>query len=344
MVTIGMLGSGFVANFYMQGLKNVPGQQVVLNTARTMDKARNFAKKWGIPEPMDNLDKAIARDNIDVFIIALPNFLHEEAVHKLSEAGRAMVCTKPLGRSTREAQSMLEAVREAGVFNGYAENEVFSPAVTRARQMIAEGLLGRVTWIRSRQAHSGPHEDWFWNKNLSGGGALLDLGCHSIEVARCLFGKVDKIEEVMAWADTLVHKDRTSAEDNALLILRFASGGIAHVETSWSSSGGVDFRNEIYGTEGSVFTDVTRSTPIRAFTQQESGYVLEKAGVRKGWIFPVPEEAFAYGYQAEMKHFVECMRTGRKPIESFEDGYIVNVILDAAYQSIKEKTWIRVSY
>lgn len=343
-VKIAMLGSGFVADFYMEGLDNVPGQEVVLNTHKDMEGAEKFAEKWGIPEPMDDIDEAISRDDVDLFVIALPNFLHEEVVRKLSEAKRPMVCTKPLGRSAEEAESMVDMVENAGVFNGYAETEVFCPAVVKAKEMIEDGALGDIQWVRSREAHPGPHQDWFWDKELAGGGALVDMGCHCVEVSRYFFGKETKVEEVMAWGDTLLHKDKTEAEDNALLVMRFENGGIAHIENSWSSSGGLDLRNEIYGTEGSTFTDVTRSTPITAFAGEEAGYVVEKSESEKGWIFPLPEEAFAYGYQAEMKHFVECIREGIEPRETFRDGYIVNKILDAAYESMEEKEWVSVDY
>ena len=87
---------------------------------------------------------------------------------------------------------------------------------------------------------------------------------------------------------------------------------------------------------------MTRGTPIRAFTSQPSGYVIEKADLDFGWTQPLPEEAFTYGYQAEMRHFVECVREGTTPRETYEDGYIVNCILDAGYQSMREGRWVEV--
>lgn len=343
-VKIGMLGSGFVANFYMEGLANVPGQEVVLNTSKSIDDAEDFASKWDIDEPMDEIDTAIMKDEIDLFIIALPNFLHKEVALKLAEAGRNMVCTKPLGRDKAEAKTIFEAVKEADVFHGYAETEVFAPAVVKAREMIDEGALGDITWVRSREAHPGPHGEHFWDPDLTGGGALMDMGGHCVEAARYFFGKDDQVTEVFAWGDTLVHTDRTEAEDNALLIMRFESGGLASIETSWSSSGGLDLRNEIYGTDGKTYTDVTGSTPMEAFTTESGGYILEKAESETGWVFPLPEEAFAYGYQAEMKHFVECLRKGETPRETFKDGYVDNVILEAAYDSIEKGKWVQVEY
>lgn len=343
-ISIAMLGSGFVAEFYMQGLANVNGQQVVLNYSRTPKRAKAFARRWDIPETSSNLDAVIGRDGIDLFVIALPNQEHLPVSLALSKAKRNQVCTKPLARNRAEAKSMYAAAKKSGAIHGYAETEVFAPAVVKARAMIESGGLGRVLWVRSRESHSGPHSPHFWDVDNTGGGALNDLGCHCIEAARYFFGKDDKITEVMAWGATLVHTDKTKGEDNALLVLKFQSGGIGHCELSWTTKGGLDLRNEIHGSEGSLFTDVTRGTPIQSFTPKPSGYVIEKADLDFGWTRPLPEEAFVYGYQAEMRHFVECVRDGRQPRETYEDGYIVNCILDAGYESMKKNRWIKVKY
>jgi predicted dehydrogenase len=201
-----------------------------------------------------------------------------------------------------------------------------------------------VLWVRSRESHSGPHSAHFWDIEKTGGGAMNDLACHTIEAARYFYGKEQKIVEVMAWGATLVHHAKTRGEDNALLALKFESGGIAHCELSWTCKGGLDLRNEIHGSEGSIFTDVTRGTPITSFTSRSAGYVVEKADIDFGWTRPLPEEAFQYGYQAEMRHFVECVREDRMPRETYEDGYIVNTVLDAGYESMRKKRWIRVKY
>jgi predicted dehydrogenase len=343
-VRIGMLGSGFVADFYLQGLADVNGQEVVLNYSRSAGRGRAFAKKWGVPETTTSLDAAVARDDVDLFVIALPNEAHLPAALALAKARRNQVCTKPLARNAREARAMFDAARKSGALHGYAETEVFAPAVVKARRIIESGALGRVLWVRSRESHGGPHSPHFWDVAKTGGGAMSDLACHTIEMARYSFGKEDKIVEVLAWGARLVHHRKTEGEDNALLVLKFSSGGLAHCELSWTTKGGLDLRNEIHGSEGSIFTDVTRSTPIAAFTSKPSGYVVEKADLDFGWTKPLPEEAFTYGYQAEMKHFVECVRNGKTPRETYEDGWVVNLILDAGYRSMRTRKWERVRY
>jgi predicted dehydrogenase len=343
-VNIAMLGSGFVAEFYLQGLQNVNGQRVVVNYSRSAGRAKAFAKRWAIPESSVEVGNVIARDDIDLYIIALPNTEHLPVALQLAQARKNQVCTKPLARDRREANQIFDAARRARAIHGYAETEVFAPAVVKAREVIENGGIGRVLWVRSRESHSGPHSPHFWDVDQTGGGALNDLGCHCIEAARYFFGKQDRVVEVMAWGANLVHRKLTKGEDNALLVLKFESGGIGHCELSWTTKGGLDLRNEVHGSEGSVFTDVTRGTPIATFTSQPAGYVIEKADISFGWTRPLPEEAFAYGSQAEMRHFVECVRDGTAPRETYEDGYIVNCILDAGYQSMRSKRWVRVRY
>ena len=341
-VRVAMLGSGFVADFYLQGLANVHGHQVVVNYSRSADKAQAFAERWGILESATDLHAVIARHDIDLYIIALPNEEHLPVSLALAKAKRNQVCTKPLGRNQQEAKRMWQAAKKSGKLHGYAETEVFAPCVIKARQMIEQGGVGSVLWVRSRESHSGPHSPHFWDIEKTGGGAMNDLGCHCVEAARYFFGKDNPVVEVMAWGANLVHEEKTQGEDNALLVLKFESGGIAHCELSWTTKGGLDLRNEIHGSEGSLFTDVTRATGLASFSTRGAGYVIEKADIDFGWTRPLPEEAFAYGYQGEMRHFIECVRDGTAPRETYEDGYVVNVILDAGYRSMRSKRWVRV--
>jgi len=344
MVRIGLLGSGFVATFYMQGLQDVANWEIPVVCSPTAENAKAFAERWGIPEWETDSDKVLGRGDLDLILLAVPNFVHKELVIATAKAGKHMVCTKPLGRTAPEAKEMLDAVQAAGVLHGYAETEVFSPAVIKALEYIDAGGVGDVLTVRSREAHSGPHMPWFWRKDLAGGGALLDMGCHCIEAARCFVGKDTKIVEVLAWGDLLYHHDRTDAEDSAVLLMRFEGGQLGQAELSWIARGGLDLRNEVYGTEGTIFTDVTRETPIKVFSRAGAGYVVEKAEAETGWLFPPVNEAWIYGYREEMKHFVTCVETGEMPRENFEDGYVVNVILDAAYKSMESKRWEPVEY
>ena len=337
-VKIGLLGSGFVADFYMDGLREVPGTQVVANYSRSDERAKEFGHRHGVARSYTRIEDLCADTNVQLVVIALPNHLHLPATRIAAAARKAIVCTKPLARNAGEAAQMVNLVRTAGVMHGYAETEVFSPDVMRAREMIEKGAIGELLTVRAREAHSGPHAPHFWDAETAGGGALLDMGCHTVEAARYFFGKEHKIKDVFAWGATLVHTDKTKGEDNAVLLLRLEDGRTSLTEASWTAKGGMELRNEVYGTKGRIITD-TSSTRIRAFIEESAGYLMEKADAETGWVFPIPDEARVYGYQEEMRHFVECYAKGTKPREDFVDGYVVNSVLDAAYKSMKSGHW-----
>src|SRR5215210_7106549 len=202
-VRIALLGSGFVAELYMLGLDEVRGHEVVVNYSRTAERARAFGARWRIPNQATDLAEAVGRDDVDLVVIGLPNVQHVEATRLACRARKHVVCTKPLGRNAAEAREMVDLVEGAGVLHGYAETEVFSPAVMRVRRMIDDGAIGRIFTIRSREAHSGPHADHFWDEQLTGGGALMDMGCHMFEAFRYFLGKEDRPVEVVAWGDRL---------------------------------------------------------------------------------------------------------------------------------------------
>jgi predicted dehydrogenase len=337
-VRLGLLGSGFVADFYLDGLRDVPDTRVVANYSRSGERAAAFAERRGTERRYTEMDELCRDPEVDMVVVALPNHLHLDAVRLAAAAGKAIVCTKPLARSGPEAAEMVRIVREAGVLAGYAETEVFSPNVMKAREMIEAGAIGEVLSVRAREAHSGPHAEHFWNAELAGGGALLDMGCHTIEAARYFFGKDVAVTHAFAWGATLTHGDKTTGEDNAVAMLKLANGGISITEASWSAKGGMELRNEIVGSEGRLITDST-ATSVWGFVSRPAGYLMEKADADTGFVYPIPDEARHYGYQEELRHFVECYRTGAQPRETFVDGYVVNVIMDACYRSMRSGRW-----
>ena len=181
---------------------------------------------------------------------------------------------------------MLEAVEKAGVFAGYLEDLVYTPKTLKALQSVRKGALGKILWTRSREAHPGPHSDWFWKKELSGGGAIVDMGCHCIEIGRNFIGKDVKPLEVMCWGDTQVHP--IDAEDSAVGLVRYATGAVSQFEVAWTFRGGMDLRDEVSGTEGTIWLNHWLRTGFEFFTNVgENGYVAEKAEGSTGWMFPV---------------------------------------------------------
>jgi predicted dehydrogenase len=336
-VGIGMLGSGFIGEFHADGLRYVPNARVVANYGAGSERREAFAARFG-SRPYDSIEAVCTDPEVGLVVVSLPNQLHLEAVRAAAAAGKGVACTKPLGRNAAEAAEMLKSVEDAGVFHAYLENVVFNTETIRMREMIEAGAVGRVTTFRAREGHSGPHAPHFWDAELAGGGALLDMASHGAECARYLFGKEVPVRDVFAWGATLVHADKTTGEDNAVMLIRFEDDRVATCDVSWSSKGGLEGRFEVYGDAGRIVQDMSSSV-LRAFIERPAGYLGEKADADTGWVFPFPDETHAHGHDAMMQEVVEAFATGRQPRETFHDGLAVNQILDAAYRSMKSGRW-----
>ena len=334
-----MLGTGLIGMFYTKTLhRNRSLDQVAVVYSRTEERAKHFASEWNIPKYTTNLEDAINDPETDVVVIGLPNNLHEEAVRLATKAGKHILCTKPLGRNAEEARRMLKMVEETGVFGGYLEDLAYTPKTLKAMQSVRNGAIGKILWGRSRETHSGPHSDWFWDKEISGGGAIVDLGCHCIEIIRNFIGKDVRPVEVMCWADTQVHP--IDAEDSAIGLVKYASGAIGQFEVSWAFRGGMDLRDEISGTKGTIWLNHWMRTGFELFTAAgETDYVAEKAESETGWLFPVGDEIGSLGYITMFDDMLDSIDNGKQPMESFYDGYVVNAIMDAAYRSADSKRW-----
>ena len=339
MYKVTMLGSGLIGMFYTMALHGQRSRDRVQTVySRTPERAKAFAAEWNIPTWTTDLAEAINDPETDAVVIGLPNHLHEEAVRLTCEAGKAVLCTKPLARTAAEAKRILDMVEEAGVFHGYLEDLVYTPKTLKSVQAVQNGALGKVLWARSRETHPGPHSDWFWDKEQSGGGAIIDLACHCIEISRNYIGKEVRPVEVMCWGDTQVHP--IEAEDSAIGLVKYASGAIGQFEVAWTFRGGMDLRDEVSGTEGTIWTNHFLRTGFEMFTAVgQGGYVAEKAEGETGWLFPVGDEVAELGYVDMFTDMFNAMDNDSAPMESFYDGYVVNAIMDACYRSMETRQW-----
>lgn len=337
--TVTLLGTGLIGGFYAAALHAQRGRdRVGVAYSRSEHRARAFAERWNVPRHTTDLRAAIEDASTDTVVIGLPNHRHEEAVTLAAQAGKAVLCTKPLGRTAAEALRMLETVERAGVFHGYLEDLVYAPKTLKAIEAVRGGSVGDVLWVRSRETHPGPHSAWFWSLDEAGGGALMDLGCHCAEIVRSFVGKQNRPVEVMCWTDTLVHP--IEAEDHAIALIRFESGAMGQVEVSWAFRGGMDLRDEVAGTQGTVLLNHWLRTGFEMFsTGGTSGYVAEKQESDRGWMFPVGDEVHELGYIHMFSDMFDALDTGRAPTENFYEGYVVNAVLDACYRSARSKQW-----
>jgi predicted dehydrogenase len=339
MQNIAMLGSGFIARFYADSLQGYRNKDKIVSVySRRKESAKKFSEDYGTDHFTTHMENAIARPDVDVICVALPNNLHEEAVMLCCKYKKAVLVTKPLGRNAEEAKRMLLAVEEAGIFNGYLEDLVYTPKFIKAEQSIRSGSLGRILWAKSRETHPGPHSEWFWDIEQAGGGCILDLGCHCVEIARSYIGKDIKPIEVMCWADTQVKP--IDAEDHAIGLVKYENGAIGQFEVSWTFRGGLDLRDEVMGTEGTIWINNFLRTGFEIFTTGKGAdYVAEKAESNTGWLFPVGDELNELGYNHMFMDMFNSLEQHKEPKETFYDGYVVNSILDAAYRSAKNKNW-----
>jgi len=339
MAKITMLGTGLIGSFYTRTLQGMRARDKVVNVfSRSPERARDFAKEHHVPRWSADLKEAVLDVDSDIVVVGLPNNLHREAVLLAAQAGKAVLCTKPLGRTAAEALEMLRAVEWAGVFAGYLEDLVYTPKTLKALESVRNGALGRVLWARSRETHPGPHSPWFWDAEQSGGGAVVDMGCHCIEIGRSFIGKDVRPVEAFCWGATQVHP--IEAEDHAIGLVKYASGAIGQFEVSWTFRGGMDLRDEVSGTEGTIWLDHFLRTGFEMFTAAgEGGYVAEKADAAKGWLFPVGDEVHELGYVHMFADMLDARDAKRPPTETFYDGYVVNAVMDACYRSIRSGRW-----
>jgi predicted dehydrogenase len=280
-----------------------------------------------------------------------------------------LACEKPLARNVAEAKIVARLAKSVSLNTGYLENQLFAPEITRGKELIwARGaaLTGRPYLARAAEEHSGPHMPWFWQGSLQGGGVLNDMMCHSVEVVRHLLtapgahrssirpvritGHVASLKWTRpAYARRLsaamgkdVNYRRHPAEDFARATIEYeANSGerlVGEVTTSWSFVGaGLRLSAELLGPEYSMSWNTLDSGLKLFFSRQVKGKagedLVEKQNAEVGMMPVVAEEAGAYGYEAENRHFVRAFLAGEPPMLTFDDGVEVMRILMTAYMS-----------
>ena len=264
--------------------------------------------------------------------ITAPNRLHARITIDAARAGKHVVCEKPLCMTLEEADAMIDACAKAGVLLLYAEELFFAPKYVKAKQMADEGAFGRVHLVKQSEKHSGPHSDWFWDVEQSGGGAVMDLGCHGIAFCWWFLGK-PKVKSVYAQLSTQVHGDAHVRRRRGDHDHRVRHGAIGVVENSWNRPGGMDDSIEVFGDKGQTYADMLMGNALPTYSEVGFGYAVEKAASTKGWTYPVFEEHWNYGFPQEMRHFARCVRGKETPISDGETGRVVQEVLYAAYAS-----------
>jgi predicted dehydrogenase len=300
-----------------------------------------------------------------------------EEIVRVIESGKGtlkgIACEKPLGRNVGEARKLLDLVQCVGLAHGYLENQVFAPHLSRGKHLLwARGAAttGRPYLARAAEEHSGPHMPWFWQGNLQGGGVLNDMMCHSALVIRHLltepgasrhslkprkvtghiaslkWTRPEYAKKLSAMMGAAVDYTKTPAEDFASVMVEFESEDglrvLGEASTSWSFVGaGLRLSAELLGPEYSMRWNSLDSGLQLFFSREVRGQqgedLVEKQNAEMGVMPVVPDEAAAYGYEAEDRHFVRVFLGKEKPLLTWEDGLEVVRMLMAAYKSAEEE-------
>jgi len=385
---IGFVGSGFIAKFHAKSFQGVRHAQIAGVYSPTAENRQALVQavnqaELGPCRAHDSLESLLADPDIDAVWLLAPNDRRLEvmqAIHAAVTSGRskvrAVACEKPLGRTLSEAREVLRLAEDAGLAHGYLENQVFSTAVERGKEIIwrrAVPASGRPYLARAAEEHSGPHEPWFWQGARQGGGVMSDMMCHSVEVGRFLLtapgaarntltvksvqGSVGYLKWTQERYAKALARDFRGVEMQAHPVEDFARATITledetgrelivEASTSWSYVGpGLRIDLALLGPEYAMeFSSLNPSLKVflsRAITGGQGEDLVEKQNAEQGQMPIVEDEAGTYGYTAENRHMVDCFRHGRTPIETFHDGVEVTRMVMALYKSAETGQVVR---
>ncbi|HYK51683.1 MAG TPA: Gfo/Idh/MocA family oxidoreductase [Terriglobales bacterium] len=335
-VRVGIIGSQFQADIHAASLQIMPDEaEVVAVASPTPGNAAAFARKFGIPRVFTDYREMLKEKDIEMVTIAAPNSLHAQMTSDCAAAGKHIVCEKPLAMTIAEGEEMIAAAKRHGVLLMYGEELLFTPKYLKVKEMADSGAFGKIYLVKQSEKHFGPHSEWFWDPNRSGGGAFMDLGCHGIAFCYWFLDR-SPIKSIYCQMGTYVHSDKTKAEDDALSILEFANGAVAMIENSWARRGGMDDRLEVFGSHGLSYANLHMGNALPTYSENGYGYAVEKAPTTKGWTYPVFEELWNYGTPQELTHFARCVRGKETPKITGEDCLVVIQTLYAGYASAGE--------
>lgn len=319
-VRIGLIGAGSIADAHLKGYAAIPDRVRVVAVADANPTALEARiAETGATGYTDFL-QLVADPEVDAVDICLPHHLHRAAIVAAAEAGKHILCEKPLCLSAEEAAEVRAAVEKAGVTLMCAHNQLFMPAVAEAKRIIDSGDLGTVYEVRTTDSFFNDFDPesmgWRAHAATSGGGEYIDTGYHPTYLLMHLAGGVP----VSAFAMMSTHRLKfMEGEDSAQVLVRFDNGSVGQLVTSWAyeAAPGTD-RFSVVGEKGSLSSD---GTTLRVKLRGGEERVIEHEQT----------DTFA----AEIADFVECLETGRRPLNTEVEGIAVLGIILAAYESAR---------
>jgi predicted dehydrogenase len=372
---IGMIGYGGIGRVHVMAYRAIPYHYGlpadVINVAGVAttrpETAKRAAREIGCEFWTDDYRQLLDRDDIDLVDCCVPNYKHREIVVAAAKAGKHIYCEKPLAMDAAEGQVMVRAAEEAGVKSQLGFNFRYFPAITRARQLIEEGFLGRVFSFRGRYYRSSYISydkplSWRLRKDISGGGALFDLGSHVLDLIYYLLGEYD---EVLATLDTLIkqrpvapgasERGPVDVDDIALMQVRMSDGALGSFEISRMGTGATnDLGIEIYGDKGAIRFSSDDPSWLQVYDTRDAGQPL--GGMRgfrsletvqhyEGQKAPdwTMTPSFVRAHAESQYHFLKAISEGLPPSPTLADGLHIQEVMDAAARSSAEGRWVTLS-
>lgn len=380
-IGIGMVGYKFMGKTHSHAYRDLPFYfdlevDPVMQAIAGRDEAgvSAAAAKFGWASYETDWRRLLERDDIDVIDIGAPNNQHAEIAIAAAQAGKHILCEKPLAMNSREARQMLEAARSAGVIHMICHNYRYVPAVKYMKQLISEGVLGEIYHMRAVYLQDWIMDPefplvWRLRKEICGSGTHGDLMAHSIDLARYLVGEITEVSGMMetfikerplgemsgglnAKVDS-VQKGKVDVDDAVAFIGRFANGAVGVFEASRFAKGNRNGnRFEINGSKGSVRWDMENMNHFELYLEQDAPgqQGFRTISCTEG-VHPFMEAYWPAGHIIGYEHtfinianaFIQGVATGVNPQPSFEEGYRNQVVLDAVEQSAQTRQWVAIA-
>jgi len=320
-VKLGLIGLGYIGKVHLRNCLNLKSAQLIA-VSDISKKALNLAKRMGVKKTFRDYQQLLNDDSIEAVIIALPNHLHASCVKEAAKAGKDILLEKPLARDVAEGKDILSAARKNGIklMVGYPFR--FSSPFQALKEKIKSGELGEVQIAYASDIASGPFlhraergiprpvPEWWFKKELTGGGALMDLGSHMINLLRWYFGEVSNVKSYMGYRFNL------DFEDHATCILKFQSGPIAIVNAGWFSQQ-TQIRVELLGTVAHASASHEPPSKVKTAIQLMT---------RRTTDFYIP-------FLRELSYFTECLRHDLPSSPSGEDALKDLEAISLAYKN-----------
>jgi len=341
---LGLIGAGGVVQMnHLPALEKVPQIKVAAIADNRPGRAEEVARKRGIARHFEDYRALLAAPGVDAVLVALPNALHAEASIAALEADKHVLCEKPLARTPGEARDIVAAAREAGRVLAVGCHHRFHPHVTALKRAIEAGDLGEIYLARAwflRARGSPALGSWFTNKQLSGGGPLIDLGVHMLDLSWWLAGRPQPVSVAGVAFHKLLEGMRATGstiegygdgdpdgvvdvEDLGLGLVRCEEGRALRIEASWAHNGPSGRGVMLYGTKGGAELEIGAENRVTLWRAEGAEMVSSPLDFPEGPPAPVNL----------LKAFAARCAGGETPVATGEDGVTVLSVLDALYRS-----------